>query len=843
MKRIFTFIVALIVVLGIKAQGWPANYNGVMLQGFYWDSYQETNWNTLEANAEELSQYFDLIWVPNSGMTSGYYHDNTSYSNGYDPCFWLNHTSCFGTEAQLRSMIQTFANKGVGIIEDVVINHKNGLTGWTDFVNESVTGQNTGVTYTINWDNVGNTAICSNDEAAYNGYLCGGAADTGDNFDGYRDLDHTNATVQQNVITYLDFLLNELGYSGFRYDMVKGFGANYVAMYNTAAKPTYSVGEYWDTSYDNLTGWISGTGYASAAFDFPLQGVMQDVFKNGNWSALSNKGVAGDPNMSPYVVTFVDNHDTYRNDNRITSNVLAANAFILAMPGTPCIFWPHWTAYKEELKKMIEARKEAGITNQSKILVGQEYDGGYVTIVQGENKNILVISGYPQGVDLTGYELVSSGTAENPNYAFYISTSENKEITVYVKADNAPYLYVWEESGNQLNGGWPGTLMTRRCLVGDEPYYYATFNTSAGALNCICNDGNGNQTADLKGFTDDVFLTYDGSSGTTNVTEQEKDKEITPISDVTYTDDEICAFFEAPQPWTNVKCWAWNNTDNYTGGSWPGQQCEIVGQTAEGLNIWKWTYTGSLTTMPTGIIFNNGASENTQQTADFTFTNGGYYTTTGKTGMGFNTSALFDREFVKDQRNTICLPINLSESDMQQVDGTAYELTSFENGYLTFTAVSSIEAYKPYIFIANTTGKCFQPFTNHQLVEGKPIEVKAGDYTFVGTVERIHLVSNNKVVYYGYKASDGTFVKVGTGGGANISAYRCYFTIPAASDNAAPQALFQESTDGIASLRMFDTTTDSPVYTIDGRVADVNGRTDRLPRGVYIQNNHKIVIK
>ena len=75
---------------------------------------------------------------------------------------------------------------------------------------------------------------------------------------------------------------------------------------------------------------------------------MQNVFKNGNWSGLSNKGVVGDPKMSPYVVTFVDNHDTYRNDNCITSNVLAANAFILAMPGTPCVFWPHWTAYKDD---------------------------------------------------------------------------------------------------------------------------------------------------------------------------------------------------------------------------------------------------------------------------------------------------------------------------------------------------------------------------------------------------------------------------------------------------------------------------------------------------------------
>ena len=32
---------------GINAQGWPEDYDGVMLQGFYWDSYTETAWATL----------------------------------------------------------------------------------------------------------------------------------------------------------------------------------------------------------------------------------------------------------------------------------------------------------------------------------------------------------------------------------------------------------------------------------------------------------------------------------------------------------------------------------------------------------------------------------------------------------------------------------------------------------------------------------------------------------------------------------------------------------------------------------------------------------------------------
>ena len=71
---------------------------------------------------------------------------------------------------------------------------------------------------------------------------------------------------------------------------------------------------------------------------------MNNVFNNSTWSGLSNKGIAGSV-MNRYAVTFVDNHDTYRSGSiPMTNNIVAANAFILALPGTPCIFWPHWVA-------------------------------------------------------------------------------------------------------------------------------------------------------------------------------------------------------------------------------------------------------------------------------------------------------------------------------------------------------------------------------------------------------------------------------------------------------------------------------------------------------------------
>ena len=95
----------------------------------------------------------------------------------------------------------------------------------------------------------------------------------------------------------------------------------------------------------------------------------------------------------------------------------------------------------------------------------------------------------------------------------------------------------------------------------------------------------------------------------------------------------VHAYFINTPGWTIVKCWAWDSNNNYTGGSWPGVNCTKLTQTGDnGEEIWEWTYDGSLTTMPTQIIFTNGGNgEN--QTADLPFENGAFYNKNGKTTM------------------------------------------------------------------------------------------------------------------------------------------------------------------------------------------------------------------
>ena len=395
MKKIFTTLAAVLASVNMFAQGWPANHSGVMLQGFYWDSYFDSKWTNLEAQAPELSKYFNLVWIPQSANCGG------DKSMGYDDFYWFtNYNSSFGNEKELRSLIQTFKSNGIGTIADVVINHRKNVSNWVDFPGETYKG----VTYEMK-----STDICANDDggktkkwADENGYKLSSIYDTGEDWDGMRDLDHSSQNVQTIVKAYLDMLLNDFGYAGFRYDMVKGYSGKFTGIYNDAAKPTYSVGEYWDGNVSVVKNWLNATKVngqiTSAAFDFPIRYVVRDAIK-ANWSTVKTDGLINDPAYKQYAVTFVENHDTeYRSSSKqqdpIRKDTLAANAYILASCGTPCIFYKHWIDCKQDIKAMINARQLAGITNTSNTTFNAYKDNGYNGIMTtGTKTSLLAIVG------------------------------------------------------------------------------------------------------------------------------------------------------------------------------------------------------------------------------------------------------------------------------------------------------------------------------------------------------------------------------------------------------------------------------------------------------------------
>lgn len=426
MKKIYFTLIALLASMNMLAQGWPANYSGVMLQGFSWDSYDYSQWTVLEKQADDMKGFIDLVWLPQSGKCI-----ETTQVMGYKPYYYFNQNSSFGTEAELRSLIAKFKANGIGAIADVVVNHRN-TNGWYTFPAETYKG----VTYQML-----STDICKNDDggstaiqAKKDGVSLSNNYDEGTDFGGCRDIDHKSENVQKIIKAYLKFLKEDIGYTGFRYDMVKGFSGTHVADYNDAAGVEFSVGEYWDGN-QSIINWINKTKKKSAAFDFQFRYNVRDavgvkdnkIVSSPNWSKLkSDINLMHDPTYRQYAITFVENHDMqYRSKDEpldpLKRDTLAANAYMLAMPGTPCVFQPHWRAYKQEIKSMIEARKLAGITNMSNYTNKMAQTACFANETTGNKAKLIVVVGnntkaYTPSADY-------AQILEGHHYRYYLSKS------------------------------------------------------------------------------------------------------------------------------------------------------------------------------------------------------------------------------------------------------------------------------------------------------------------------------------------------------------------------------------------------------------------------------------
>jgi len=426
MKKIYFTLIALLASINMFAQGWPANYSGVMLQGFSWDSYDYSQWTVLEKQADDMKGFIDLVWLPQSGKCI-----ETTQVMGYKPYYYFNQNSSFGTEAELRSLIAKFKANGIGAIADVVVNHRN-TDGWFTFPAETYNG----VTYQML-----STDICKNDDsgstatqAKKDGVSLSNNYDEGTDFGGCRDIDHKSENVQKIIKAYLKFLKEDMGYTGFRYDMVKGFSGSHVADYNDATGVKFSVGEYWDGN-PSIINWINSTNKKSAAFDFQFRYNVRDavgvkdnkIVSAQNWSKLkSDNNLMHDPTYRQYAITFVENHDMqYRSADEqldpLKRDTLAANAYMLAMPGTPCVFQPHWRAYKKEIKSMIEARKLAGITNMSNYTNKMAQTYCFANETTGDKAKLIVVVGnntkaYTPSAD---YAQILEGY----HYRYYLSKS------------------------------------------------------------------------------------------------------------------------------------------------------------------------------------------------------------------------------------------------------------------------------------------------------------------------------------------------------------------------------------------------------------------------------------
>ena len=488
------------------AQSYTENKSGVILQGFNWDSAPRgagfnaespnPKWykwyKTMKTYSDEIKNRFEYVWFPPASKT------DTSSSEGYAPNELNNLNSCYGTEEELKAVVESI--KPAKAIADIVVNHRSGTTSWGDFTNPK-------------W-NDDYYSICSDDEgfslsgSPMLGSSKKGAKDSGQGYAAYRDLDHTNVAVQQGIYSWMNSVLKRAGFVGWRYDYVKGFDGKYVGYYNAMTDAAFSVGEYWPDDgdwKDQIDKWIAATGNEvngvdgkqSRAFDFVLKQKLNDAFgwykvTNGseeshrdswNMSLLADTSTLMRSNPSA-AVTFVDNHDTGSTQQHWEldwQDVATAYTYILTHPGMPCVASQHYFAeegwqyrggekvsgtdktMKEHIDYLIQLRKDLGIEYDDIVDTEGTTSTCYVGKIEGNNGTILIKIGDITAPTETGYD------GNNPIYAgknFAIwqknvngSDSIVKFLTFTRPNEWGNKVYAYFFDKDPVGKSWPGTEM------------------------------------------------------------------------------------------------------------------------------------------------------------------------------------------------------------------------------------------------------------------------------------------------------------------------------------------------------------------------------------------------
>ena len=450
MKKFILTIISVVFLASASALraenvGVPAECEDVMLQAFYWDSYKAqsgtnskygcTKWIELMKDTTAICEDFDLVWFPPSALSTGgvgYYHTQLSKQD-----------SDWGTKNKLKALIAAFHRGDTKVIADIVINHRGSVSGWCQFAKDNF-GSYGSFQLTSKHVCRGDECFTNSESDWYNKPdSVRGANDTGTNDGGARDLDHSSEFVQNWAKAYTKWMLDEMTYDGFRYDMTLGYSGQYLSMYNEASQPYFSVSELWE-GIDTQVKHLKATNYNTLIFDFPLKYVLQNALGVDGQSGETRYNLLKNPSNSlryrgykRYAVTFIDNHDTFeRKDNQggefikynadlsdadVKRRIMEANAYILMLPGVPCVFYPHWKSYQEEISALIKVRKQAGIHSESEITESSTISPSrtYEATVTGHRGTVILRMGVSRSKEAPeGFEQVLDG-GDAGNYTIF----------------------------------------------------------------------------------------------------------------------------------------------------------------------------------------------------------------------------------------------------------------------------------------------------------------------------------------------------------------------------------------------------------------------------------------
>ena len=379
--------------------------NETLLQGFYWElgssqylnEYPEEKnlWNLLAERSSEFKELgFTSIWIPPAHKASsvndvgyGVYDiwDLGEFEQGG------NQRTKYGTKEELETAITSLHEEGIEVYYDAVLNHRSGLgkqnvestvlksgeeiKSYTYFPN--MKGREKYYSKAEQWDwnwQQFDGVDYDAEEGSITPQLFEGKSWDGTYDKDYllgADVDYENKKVQDELKEWGTWLVNDIGFDGFRIDAIKHIDSNFIDNWMTdvqksSEQDVFFVGEAWIKNKMGLSFFLSDVGNENLhVFDFPLRNTFKNMMTGmTNMSALGQAGLVNDPNYGGQAVTFIDNHDTGRDKVEYNAPVskfkMQAYTYILTRAqGKPMVFWKDYyqNGYQAELRKLLEIRK------------------------------------------------------------------------------------------------------------------------------------------------------------------------------------------------------------------------------------------------------------------------------------------------------------------------------------------------------------------------------------------------------------------------------------------------------------------------------------------------------
>lgn len=395
-----------------------------MMQGFYWDVSPGAVWYDSLAYYAPLLQRvgFDAIWFPppskgaagsfDVGYTPYDYYDLGEFDSAPGDVtsgFGNYIPTRYGTRAGLEAAIAAYKSRGIDVYADVVLNHRSGGLLEPNPFGAFFTNSSGGSLYSPGGDSTF-TAFPLTHGSGRIAWPVGSGGDyffpngirnqsnTGDFFAenqiaGFHQLyvnsfgydvalhngDGSNLPMGDSLMVWGQWLVDEIGFDGFRFDFVKGVHPEYFKRFVDAGsvRGKYTVHELYDGSMDRLKSYlnlIGGTEKPGALFDFNMRFAYKEMSDGGNGYDIRNwhgRGLFTQEGVDwNRINTFVENHDFDRNNyldvaeqeghSPVVNNKHLAYAHLLTHPGMATVWWRDYFRYglRDRITRLMQVRNE-----------------------------------------------------------------------------------------------------------------------------------------------------------------------------------------------------------------------------------------------------------------------------------------------------------------------------------------------------------------------------------------------------------------------------------------------------------------------------------------------------